>query len=210
MRAEGGEDDGFHDGIAGKGGMDFVVRQTGFETALFIDHSAVIVHKKNVMLLRIRADEFIERTYLLRHVRYGRMPVERTRRERRTEDRTDTVRLRQFAHRDDIAQNMPGFDDAVVLRDVVRAAEDDDRLGMEVNHVLAEAHEQFRGRLTAYAAPDEAVRGEELRVNLIPNLRDAVAIENDADWRMLRLQLRVLRRIETELRPVVAWLSRDE
>ncbi len=118
------------------------------------------------------------------------------------------MRLGEFAHRRDVAQNILVRYGTVVLCDVVRASHDDYRPWTEVEYVAAEAHEHLRRRLTADTASDEIVAREKERVELRPVVGNRIAHEYRVGTSAAAFQVGVRPLVATEFSPVLRLLRR--
>ena len=136
----------------------------------------VVVQEVDLVGLGVRLDHLVQVADLLRGLDFG-PPAELRRGGYRAEDDLDAVGLCQLAHRDYIAQRVFGRDVTVVLGHGVGARENHDGLGLEVDHVAAEAHEHLGRCLAADAAPHEVVLGEEVGIHARPVVGDGVAHE---------------------------------
>ena len=125
----------------------------------------------------------------------------------RAEHHADSVEFGQFAHRDDVAEDVFEFDGAVVLSDVVDTGKDHHGLRVQVDDVAAETREHLGGRLAADTPVDEAVAGEEVGIGPDPVIRNGIAHEDHFDG--FTRQGGILPFVTPVLRPVAGLLGRE-
>ena len=73
---EGMEDEGFHDEVAGDGGVNVIVTQTGLESAVIGCHLRPIIDIRDVMGFGIGTNQCIHLLYAYRCIGYAIRPIE--------------------------------------------------------------------------------------------------------------------------------------
>ena len=173
-----GGDDGLHDIVAGCNGMYTVLGVDVGQSALLIDQSRVVIHIRYAILLGIVAEQRIESTDDLGGVLHLFTPRILRCGQHRADDGADVMKLRQFAHRLHIVNDMLDGDVAVVECDIVGAGQDDHDLRLQSDDIRLKTHEHLGGYLSADAAVGVVVVGEEQGVRIVPLVGDGIADED--------------------------------
>ena len=100
----------------------------------------------------------------------------------RAQQDLDARSLGELAHRNIIVDN--GLVGVIrlahhVLTEVIGTRHDGNCLGFEGDDILLEAYQHLAGSLTRDAATDEVVAGEEVRISVIPVVRNGVSHQYD-------------------------------
>ena len=136
--------------------MTAVLGETGIQAAGTVVERRMVIHIGDLMFGGVLSEHRIELRDGCRRFDLGapRKPVAG---QHRAEHHADPVEFGQFAHRDDVAEDVFEFDGAVVLSDVVDTGKDHHGLRVQVDDVAAETREHLGGRLAADTPVDEAV-----------------------------------------------------
>lgn len=163
-----------HEGVAGSGDVNSVGGEVGRESAGLGDVVIVEVYVGYALFLS-KSFQFVIQVLYKRSRVDGLVPAEVVGREDGPEDDANFRSLGLVNHGSDVLRDVLVGDVALVLGDVVDAAEDADCIRIKINYIGVEPAENLSCNLTADAGSDKSVLLKKFRALLFPLLSDGVA-----------------------------------